>query len=223
MRGVGRRRVQGGERTAGQGEPDTEDDQALRLVADGAAPAAHAEGQAPVGGRVGDGRDEQGERVGDLRPRERTEAAVEQQIEERGQGADHTEADELAGQALGYAGELAVARVVAEGAGEPVERQRTGGEGAAHAPHALEVVGRGLHDVHRRVRVVDPVDRHLVDPQPGPLGEDQHLGVEEPAGVLDQRQQHLRDIAPDRLEAALGVGEAGLQRAAQDQVVRAAR
>lgn len=58
-----------------------------------------------------------------------------------------------------------------------------------------------------------------MDTEPRALGDDQHLGVEEPAGVLDHRQQHLRDVTPYRLEAALRVGEACLQRAAQDEVV----
>ena len=62
-------------------------------------------------------------------------------------------------------------------------------------------------DVDPAVGVVDPVDRHLVDAQPGPLGEHQQFGVEEPAGVLDQRQQPLGDVLADRLEAALRVGE----------------
>ena len=73
----------------------------------------------------------------------------------------------------------------------------------------------------RRVGVVDPVHRHLVDAQAGALGQHQQLGVEEPAGVLDQRQQPPGDVRADRLEAALGVGEPGLQRAAQQQVVAA--
>ena len=59
----------------------------------------------------------------------------------------------------------------------------------------LQVGDRGGDDVDPAVRVVDPVHRHLVDAQPGALGEHQQLGVEEPAGVLDQRQQPLRDVA----------------------------
>ena len=51
--------------------------------------------------------------------------------------------------------------------------------------------------------------------------EHQQLGVEEPAGVLDQRQQVLGDVPADRLEAALRVAEPGGQRAAQQQVVAA--
>ena len=50
-------------------------------------------------------------------------------------------------------------------------------------------------EVDPAVRVVDPVDRHLVDPQPGPLGEHQQLGVEEPRVVLDQRQHLARHVA----------------------------
>jgi hypothetical protein len=47
----------------------------------------------------------------------------------------------------------------------------------------------------------------------------QHLGVEEPAGVLHQRQQSLSHIAANRLETTLRIGESGGQRTAQDQVV----
>ena len=54
---------------------------------------------------------------------------------------------------------------------------------------AAQVVQRGAHDVHARVGVVDPVDRHLVDAQPAPLGEHEQLGVEEPPLVADARQQ----------------------------------
>ena len=54
---------------------------------------------------------------------------------------------------------------------------------------ALEVGGRGGHDVDPAVGVVDPVDRHLVDAQPAALGQHQQFGVEEPAGVGDVRQQ----------------------------------
>ncbi len=123
VRRVAGGRVQGGQGATGQGESDAEDDQALRLVPHGAAPAAHPEGQPAVGCRVGDRRDEQGERVGDLRAGELPEGAVEEQVEEGGQAAYHAEPDELAGEPLGHVLDLAVARVVAEGPGEPVQRQ----------------------------------------------------------------------------------------------------
>ncbi len=60
-----------------------------------------------------------------------------------------------------------------------------------------------------------------MDPEPGPFGEDQQLGVEEPAAVLHHRQQPLGDLVPDRLEPALGVAETGGEGGAQDQVVGA--
>ncbi len=63
---------------------------------------AHPEGEPPVGRGVGDRRDQQGERVGDLGAGEDAEAAVEEQVEEGGQGADDAEPDELAGQPLRY-------------------------------------------------------------------------------------------------------------------------
>ena len=56
---------------------------------------------------------------------------------------------------------------------------------------------------------------------PGALGKHQQFGVEEPCGVLDQRQQLAGGVGADRLETALGVGESGPQRGAQDEVVAA--
>ena len=53
-------------------------------------------------------------------------------------------------------------------------------------------------DVDAGVRVVDPVDRHLVDAQAVVLGQHQQLGVEEPALVLDQRQQRAGDVGRAR-------------------------
>ncbi len=49
----------------------------------------------------------------------------------------------------------------------------------------------------------------------------EQLGVEEPTGVCDMRQQALGDIGADGLEPALGVGEARGQRRFQNRVVAA--
>ena len=95
-------------------------------------------------------------------------------------------------------------------------------ERAGHARGAAEVAERGVDDVHAAVGVVDPVDRHLVDAQAVALGEQQQLGVEEPAVVVDRGDQSLRDVAPHGLEAALRVVHAGREHGAEDQVVRRA-
>ena len=50
--------------------------------------------------------------------------------------------------------------------------------------HPTQVGQRGAEDVHPGVGVVDPVDGHLVDAHPLALGQDQQLGVEEPALIL---------------------------------------
>ena len=89
------------------------------------------------------------------------------------------------------------------------QRQLTRCECSPEAGDPAKVGDRGLHDVDPAVGIVDPVDRHLVDAQPGALGEHQQLGVEEPGLVLDQRQQLAGGVGPDRLETALGVGEIG--------------
>ena len=88
-----------------------------------------------------------------------------------------------------------------------------GGQARASRHDALQVLAGGVDDVDAAVRIVDPVDGHLVDAQAGALGEDEQLGVEEPPGVLDQRQQLRGDVRADRLEAALGVARTGRQRA----------
>ena len=72
-----------------------------------------------------------------------------------------------------------------------------------------------------RIGIVDPVHRDLTDTQAEPLRDDQKLGVEEPLIVLDERQDALDRISPQRLEAALGVTETTAQRHAEDEVVGA--
>ena len=89
------------------------------------------------------------------------------------------------------------------------------------AQDAAQVGQRRGRDVDPRVGVVGPVHRYLVDAQPGPLGQHQQLGVEEPAAVLGARQQLAGLVRADRLEAALGVGESRAERRLQQQVVAA--
>jgi hypothetical protein len=57
-----------------------------------------------------------------------------------------------------------------------------------HPPHAAQIVLGGRHNLHPRVRVVDPVHRNFPDAQTQALRRDQQLGVEEPFVVLDERQ-----------------------------------
>ncbi len=122
----------------------------------------------------------------------------------------------------------------AERAAEQEEQQRVGDRAEhadAHEPRdragqreagdALEVLDRRADDVDARVGVVDPVDRHLVDAQAAPLGEDEQLGVEEPGVVADVGEEAVERVAADGLEAALRVGEAGAQRRVQQAVVAA--
>ena len=116
---------------------------------------------------------------------------IQQRVGQRAGDADDAEPDQLTDHAARHAGHQ---RLAAEAALQLAHRQRAGGQRAADPPAALEVVDRGVHDVDPGVGVVDPVDRHLVDAQPGALGDHQQLGVEEPAGVGDQRQQLLRHV-----------------------------
>ena len=102
---------------------------------------------------------------------------------------------------------------------QPRHAQGAAGQAPAHPGDAAQVGQGGRDHLDARVGVVDPVHRDLVDAQPGPLGQHQQLGVEEPAGVPGQRQQQPRLVGPDRLEAALRVGEARAQGGVQQHVV----
>ena len=97
-------------------------------------------------------------------------------------------------------------------------RDRPGG---GQPGDAAQVLQRRAQQRHARVGVVDPVDRHLVDAQPAPLGEHEQLGVEEPAVVADIGEQAGEHVPADRLEAALRVGEARAQDGPQAEVVPA--
>ncbi len=149
------------------------------------------------------------------------EQQEQQQVRDGARHADRGEPDQLARHGRRHPGHARCERRPAELRAQLGDGQCPRAERAADPPDAAQVGHRRRDDVHAGVGVVDPVDGHLVDPQARALGEHQHLGVEEPAGVLDERQQPAGDVGADGLEAALGVGEAGLQGAAQEQVVAA--
>ena len=209
------------QRTRRQAQPEPEDEQTLELVPAGALASADTEGEPPVGRGVDDAGDEQRDDVRRDRAHHPAEQQEQQQVRERARHADRREPDELARHRGRHPRDGRSQRGAAELGAQFGDRQCTRPEGAPDAPDAAQVGQGGGDDVDPGVGVVDPVHRHLVDPQAGALGQHQHLGVEEPAGVLDQRQEPLRDVGADGLEAALRVGESGLQRAAQQQVVAA--
>jgi hypothetical protein len=68
------------------------------------------------------------------------------------------------------------------------DRDGPAGETDTEPGHPAQVGQGGGDDVDARVQVVGPVHRDLVDAQPGPFGQYQQLGVEEPAGVLAAAQ-----------------------------------
>ena len=114
---------------------------------------------------------------------------VEHQV---GEGAGHPdggEADGLPGERHGYSGDGGRTRSAPELGTELRQRKLAGSECATQPGDALQVGDGGLHDVDPAVGVIDPVDRHLVDTQAGPLAEHEQLGVEEPAVVLHQWEQ----------------------------------
>ena len=67
-------------------------------------------------------------------------------------------------------------------------RSNTPAGGAAEAQQTSDVFPDRARDVYAAVGVLDPHDRQGANRQPGILGQDQQLGVEEPMLVLDQRQ-----------------------------------
>ncbi len=190
-------------------------------MAAGSRAASYTEGQPPVRRGVRDRGERQREQVRGLRAGQAAQQHVQHQV---GRGACQPYAGEphqLSGQPDRHAGDSRFQRRTAELAAQVTHGQRTAGEGTPEPGDAFEVGQRGGRDVNAAVGIVDPVDRDLIDAQPGPFGEDEQLRVEEPAGVLDQRQQPRGDVGADGFEPALGVGETGGERAAQDEVVAA--
>ena len=194
---MGDEEAQGGEGEAHGVRPTGDGEQATA-----AGLAVRRAGQLAVDRRVEQGGDRHGDGVGAEGADQGAPGDEEEEVPERGHDAHAGEAQELIGRDL-------VGADPAQALGPPEQ----------HAPHAAQVVGRGRHDVHPRVGVVDPVHRDLADPQAQPLGGDQQLGVEEPLVVLDERQQRLRRVAAQRLEPALGVAEPAPQGELEDQVV----
>ena len=62
---------------------------------------------------------------------------------------------------------------------------------------------------------------NLVDAHAHSLGAHEQLGVEEPASILDERQQLPRSIRADRLESALRIGEPRSENGVKQDVVAA--
>ena len=102
-----------------------------------------------------------------------------------------------------------------------LHRYGASGETAQQPCDALEIGGRGRHDVNPAVGIVDPVHRDLVDAQ---------TRCARPAPAARCRRTircrrcaaaSVRDVGTDRLEAALRIGEPGGQGGFQDQVVAA--
>ena len=86
------------------------------------------------------------------------------------------------------------------------------------ARHRQKVVEHGLGDVDGRAEVLDPLDRDLVHAEALLVGQDQEFRVEEPLRVLDLRHEDFLGRAGEALEAALRVGEAGIEDRADEEV-----
>ena len=159
--------------------------------------------------QVAEGRDRECDQVGRDAPEWGPQGEEEHEPGECGRNAD-------AGETAGIGGELfqVVALDVAAG-----ESRAAGGELLADPPHAPQVADGGGEHVDAGVRIVHPVDGDLVDAQAVSLGDHEELGVEEPALVLDERQQDGHEVAPDGLEPALGVAEASPHERSQQAVV----
>jgi hypothetical protein len=178
---------------------------------------ADPEGEPPVHRRVPDRGDQQRQHVRGLRGCDLAQQQVQHRVRDRAQHANHTEPQHP----LEQPDRPGRQRRPGQRRTDLGQRDPPASQVATDPDDPPQVVQRGAHQRHPRVRVVHPVHRHLVDPQPGPLGQHQQLGVEEPGGVPYQRQQLCGHIRTDRLETALRVGEPGPQHAVQQRVVPA--
>jgi hypothetical protein len=99
--------------------------------------------------------------------------------------------------------------------------QLAGGKVPSDTDDATQVGNGGRHDVHPRIRIVHPVDGHLVNTKTSTFGDHQQFGIEEPLLVGDKWQQLPSAIGADRFEAALRIGEPRPQCGVQQHVVGA--
>ncbi len=215
-RPVGHRgRVQQRDGAGRQRQREGDHQQSLEVVAEQASAAADRERHPPVGGGVADRGQQQRQRVRRLRGQSLPEQQEQHGVRHGAHHPDRGEPQHLPRGAhrRGVGGPAA--------GGYAVQRDPPRPQRPSEAHHAAEVVQGGAHEVHPAVGVVGPVDRHLVDPQAGALGEHQELGVEEPRLILHQGQQRGGGVRADRLEATLSVAETGGQRRVQQQVVGA--
>ena len=104
---------------AGQAQAEAEDDQSLELVS-GRARAADAEGEAAVGGGVGDRGDQQGEQVRALRAQRAAQQHEQQQVGQRADTRRRRRSAPLPGQPRRHAGDAQ------GGAAQLGRRSRTG-------------------------------------------------------------------------------------------------
>ena len=208
--------MQRGQRGGGEQQPGAERDEPASLVPGRVRAPADAEGEPAVHGGVADGRDEQADRVGQLRGHDAAQRDIENQVGERARHADHDEPDQLPGQVAGGCGGGG-----GRGAAEPRHLDRAAGQPPGHPGDAAQVGQGSGEDVDPRVAVVDPVHRDFVDAQPGPFGQNEQFGVEKPAGVPRQGKQQPGLVRTDRLEAALRVGEVRAEGGVQQHVVAA--
>ena len=237
------------ERPRGHRPGQEEHGEPLHLVPGRARPLPHPECPAPVRRRVDDRGETERDDVGQLRRPGLPEQRKQTQVHHGRPESDEREEQRLPPQpaAPGDTGERAVSsrhtgryaaptrpaaarlrllrlrrcrRHPAPDPGRNIRRrQGAPGEGPAQSPHPPQVLQRGRDDVDAAVRVVAPVDWHLVNAQVTAFGEGEQFGVEEPRRVLDERQQFGGHVGPDRLEPALGVAEMHPEGAPQQQVV----
>ena len=100
-----------------------------------------------------------------------------------------------------------------------LQANASGSEVACEPHDAAQVRHRCPDDIDTRVRIVDPVDRNLVDPQSGPFREHEQFGIEKSGAIAYERQKLPRPVSPDRLEATLSIREARPQLEVEQSVV----
>ena len=148
------------EGTRGHEERRGEHHQATRMMAEGAAQTADAERHAAVGGHVGNGAGQQYQGVGRLRRHPRPQYQVQAQVGKGAHGSDAGEPQPLCGRSRARLACLLEPQLRPEFA----DRDLGAGKLAHEPGDASQVTDGGGDDVDPGVRIVDPVDRDLVDP-----------------------------------------------------------
>ena len=149
------------ERAAGHQQREAEDRQTLQLVLTRARGPSDAESEGTVGRCVQYRGDEQSGEVRGLCPDHGMQHQIQQCVGHGARDTDDAESHQLADHSVRYTGHE---RLPSQASTQFGDGEHSGRKSTTDAPASLQILDGGIEEVDAAVGVVDPIDRHLVNP-----------------------------------------------------------